>query len=76
VNVSETLPMTVQIRRVHLIGLIVAAAALATAITWLLVAVAFDSSAPLRQQSDLGPSAVTPAAVPSTEYPPNYRGMP
>jgi hypothetical protein len=76
VNVSTTIPTTVQIKREHLIGLIVAAVALAAIITWLLVAVAFDSSAPLRQQSDSGPGAVTPAAVPSTAYPPNYRGMP
>ena len=42
-NVSTTIPTTVQIRRGHLIGLLVAAAALAAAITWLLVAFAFDS---------------------------------
>ncbi len=58
-NVSTTLPMTVQIRRERLIGLIVAAAALAAVITWLLVAYAFDS-----------------AAVPSSGYPSNYRGLP
>ncbi len=72
-NVSTTIPTTVQITRGHLIVLIVATAALAAVVTWALVAVAFD------------PSAATPAAVTSTEtgqwpgpppYPPNFRGMP
>jgi hypothetical protein len=76
VNVSTTLPMTFQIRRGHLIGLIVAAAALAAAVTWLLVAFAFGSGAALTQQSVSRPSAVTPAATPSTGYPSNYRGLP
>jgi hypothetical protein len=76
VNVSTTIPTTVQIRRGHLIGSIVAAAALAAAITWLLVAVAFDSGATRAQQSVSGPGAVTPAAVASSGYPSAYRGMP
>ncbi len=73
-SVSTTLPLTVQIRRGHLIGLIMAAAALAATITWLLVAVAFDSATGT-QQGILRPSAVTPA-TPSTGYPSNYRGLP
>ena len=44
-SVSTTIPTTVQIRRGRLIGLILAAAVLAATITWLLVAVAFDSEA-------------------------------
>ena len=75
-NVSTTIPTTVQIRRGHLIGLIVAAAALAAAITWLLVAVAFDSGATRTQQDVSQPSAVTPAATKLTGYPPDYRGRP
>ena len=80
-NVSTTIPTTVQIRRGQLIGLLVAAAALAAAITWLLVAFAFDSGATQAQQR----GAATPAAVTSTgtsewpgkpPYPPNFRGMP
>ena len=74
-NVSTTFPTTVHIRRGHLIGLIVAAAALAAAITWLLVAVAFDAGATLTQQSVSRPAG-TPAAIPSTGYPPNFRGLP
>jgi hypothetical protein len=76
VNVSTTIPTTVQIRRGHLLGLIAAAVALAAAITWLLVAIAFDSGAPPTHQRVSGPGAVTPTAIPSTAYPPNYRGMP
>ena len=60
-NVSTTFATTVQIRRGRLIWLIVAAAVLAAVITWLLVAVVFDAGA---------------AAIPSTGYPPNYRGLP
>jgi hypothetical protein len=70
------MPTTVQISRGHLIGLIVAAAAMAAAITWLLVALAFDSGATGAQQSVSRPGAVTPAADATTRYPPNYRGMP
>jgi hypothetical protein len=75
-NVSTTIPTTVQIGRGHLVGLIIAAAALAAATTWLLVAVAFDSGATRAQQGVSQPRAVTPAAVATTGYPPNYRGMP
>jgi hypothetical protein len=85
VNVSTTIPTTVQIRRGQLIGLLVAAAALAAAITWLLVGFAFDSGATQAQQSTSQPGAATPAAVTSTgtgewpgqpPYPPDLRGMP
>jgi hypothetical protein len=76
VNVSTPIPTTVEIRRGRLLGLIVAAAALAAVITWLLVSVAFDSAATTTQQSVLRPGAVTPAPTPSTGYPPNYRGLP
>ena len=84
-NASTTLPATVQIRRGHLIGLIVAAASLAAAITWLLTAVAFDSGGTSAQQTTSLRGAVTPTAIASTEpgqwpgqppYPPDYRGMP
>lgn len=75
-SVSTTIPITVQIRREHLIGLIVAAAALAATITWLLVAIAFDSGATRTQQNISRPSAVTPASAQSTGYPSDYRGMP
>jgi len=85
VNVSTTIPTTVQIRRGHLIGLIVAAAALAAAITWLVVSFAFDSGATQAQQTTSPGGAVTPAAVTSAgtgewpgqpPYPPDFRGMP
>jgi hypothetical protein len=85
VSVSTTVPTTVQITRGQLVGLVVAAAALAAAITWLLVAVAFDSGATPTQQSTSLRGAVTPAAVASTAasewpgrppYPPGFRGMP
>jgi hypothetical protein len=85
VNASTTVPTTVQIRRGRLIGLIVAAAALAAAITWLVVAFAFESGATQAQQSTSRRGAVTPAAATSTEtggwpgqppYPPDFRGMP
>ena len=84
-NVSTTVPTTVQIRRGHLIGLIVAAAALAAVITWLLVGFAFDSGATRAPQSTSLPGAVTPAAIRALEpgqwpgpppYPPDFRGMP
>lgn len=84
-NVSTTIPTTVQIRRGHLIGLIVAAAALAAAITLLLVAFAFESSATPAQQSTSLPGAATPAAVMAIQpghwpgpppYPPGLRGRP
>jgi hypothetical protein len=74
-NVSTTLPTTVQIGRGHLIGLIVAVATLAAAITWLLVGFAFDSGATPTQQSVSRPSAVNPPTAPWNVYP-NYRGMP
>jgi hypothetical protein len=76
VSVPTTIPTTVQIGRGHLIGLIVAAAALAAAITWLLVGFAFDSGATQVQQSVSRPGAVTPAVVASTGYPSDYRGLP
>jgi hypothetical protein len=76
VNVSTTIPTTVQIRPAHLIGLLVAAAALAAAMTWLLVAFAFDSGATGAQPSASRPGAVTTASVAPAAYPPNYRGMP
>jgi hypothetical protein len=84
VNASTTYPTTVQIRRVHLVGLILATAAVAAVITWLLVAVAFDSGATPTQSTSLR-GVVTPAAVTSTAadewpgqppYPPGFRGMP
>ena len=83
-NVSTTIPTTVQIRRGHLIGLLVAAAVLAAAISWLLVALAFDSGAtPAPSTSQHG--AATPAAAIGSEpgqwpgtppYPPDFRGRP
>jgi hypothetical protein len=76
VNVSTTMPTTVQIRREHLIGLIAAAAVLAVAITWLLVAVAFDSGTTRTQQNVSQPGALTPADTQAIEFPPGYRGMP
>lgn len=84
-NVSTTIPTTVEIRRKHLIGLIVAAVALAAAITWLLVAFAFDSGATPAQQSTSQRGAATPAAVTGFEpgqwpgpppYSPDFRGRP
>ena len=84
-NVSTTIPTTVQIRRGHLIGLIVAAAALAAAITWLLVAFAFDAGATPAQQSTSQLGDATPAAVTGFEpgqwpgpppFPPDFRGLP
>jgi hypothetical protein len=85
VNASTTIPTTVQIRRGQPIGLIVAAATLAAAITWLLVAFTLDSGAAQARQSTAPPGAVTPAAITSTgtgewpgqpPYPPDFRGMP
>jgi len=85
VNVSTTLPTTVQIKRGHLIGLIVAAAVLAAVITWLLVGFAFDSGATRAPQSTSLTDAATRAATRSLEpghwpgpppYPPGFRGMP
>jgi hypothetical protein len=85
VNVSTTVPTTVQIKRGHLIGLIVAAAALAAVITWLLVGFAFDSGATRAPQSTSLTDAATTTAIRSLEpgqwpgpppYPPAFRGMP
>jgi hypothetical protein len=76
VNVSTTIPTSVQIRREHLIGLLVAAAVLAAAITFLLVAVAFDSGATRTQQDVSQSGALTPADTQAIEFPPDYRGMP
>src|SRR5262245_14104420 len=82
-NVSATIPTTFQITRRQLIGLVVTAAGVAAAITWLLVAVAFDSGAAPARQNTLLSGTVTPAAATSTAewpgqppYPPNFRGMP
>ena len=84
-SVSTTIPTTVQIRRGRLIGLILAAAVLAATITWLLVAVAFDSGSTLARQGTSLSDAATPAAITALEtghwpgpppYPPDYRGMP
>jgi LPS O-antigen subunit length determinant protein (WzzB/FepE family) len=74
VHVSTTLPTTVHIRREHLIVLVVAAAAMAAAITWLLVAVAFDAGATVTQPS-VSQQAGSPV-ISSTQFPPNYRGLP
>lgn len=71
-DASTTIPTTFEIRREHLIGLIVAAVDVAAVITWLLVAVAFDSSGGQTQQ----PSALTPADTQAIQFPPDYRGMP
>jgi len=76
VNASTTIPATVQIGRARLIGLLVAAAALAAAITWLLVALAFDSGATPAQHGFSPPGAVKPAVVNKTRYPLDYRGRP
>ena len=82
-NVSTTIPTTVQIRRGHLIGLLIAAAVLAAAVTWLLVALAFDSGgtpAPSISQRGATPAAVTgfgPGQWPGLPpYPPDFRGRP
>ena len=84
-NVSTTVPTTVQIKRGHLIGLIVAAAALAAVITWLLVGFAFDSGATRAPQSTSLTDAATTTAIRSLKpgqwpgpppYPPGFRGMP
>ena len=84
-NVSTTVPTTVQIKRGHLIGLIVAAAALAAVITWLVVGFAFDSGATRAPQSTSLTDAATTRAIRSLEpgqwpgpppYPPGFRGMP
>ena len=83
-SAPTTIPTTVQIRRGHLIGLIVAAAVLAAAVTWLVVALAFDSgatSAPSTSQR----GAATPTTVMGfgpgqwpgpPPYPPDFRGRP
>jgi hypothetical protein len=85
VNVSTTVPTTVQLKRTNLIGLIVAAAALAAVITWLLVGFAFDSGATRAPQSTSLTDAATTTAIRSLEpgqwpgpppYPPGFRGMP
>jgi hypothetical protein len=76
VDASTTIPTTVQIRREHLIALIVAAVALAAVITWLLVAYAFDSGATRTQPDVSQPGALTPADTQAIEFPPGYRGMP
>ena len=89
-NVSTTVPTTVQIKRWHLIGLIVATALLAASITWPLVVTGFESEAPRTLDSTslpLTPSAVSVDAQgnllvfsgrksPPPGYPRNYRGMP
>jgi hypothetical protein len=76
VNASMSHPVTLEIRRGHLIGLLVAAAGMAAALTWLLVAFAFDSGAASTPQSGSRPGAGTPATITSTSFPPGYRGMP
>lgn len=73
-NVSTSIPD--RIGRGHLIGLMVAAAAVAAALTWLLVAFAFDSGATSAPQDGSWPGAVTTLVIPGNGYPPNYRGMP
>ena len=58
-NVSASIPATVEIRRNRLLGLIVAVAALAAAITYGVFAFAFDGGA-----STAAPSARTGASAP------------
>ena len=43
-NVSASIPATVQIRRAHLLGLIGVAAALAACVTWAVSTFAFDTA--------------------------------
>src|SRR4029450_10366940 len=56
VNVSPSIPATVEIKRGRLFGLVVGIAALTAAVTWVLSAYAFDSGGAT-------PTAPTPPAV-------------
>ena len=55
-NVSASIPATVEIRRNRLLGLIVAVAALAATITYVVFAFAFDSGAMKAGASTAAPS--------------------
>jgi LytS/YehU family sensor histidine kinase len=61
-NVSATIPATVQIRRSRLLGLIGAIAVLAAAITWMVLTFAVDTGSEEAQASATGAAtALTPA---------------
>jgi hypothetical protein len=68
VNVSTTIPATVQIRRSRLLGLIGAVAAVAAAITWAVLAFAVDTGAETAQQQSVSAPTVVSSPIPSTGY--------
>jgi hypothetical protein len=63
-SVSPSIPATVEIQRGRLFGLVAATAVLAAAVTWILVALAFDS----------GSSTTTAAATPAVQGYMSYLG--
>jgi hypothetical protein len=56
-STSASIPATVQIRRSRLLGLIAAVAALAAAVTWLVLALVFDDNTPV--VASKAPTSVT-----------------
>jgi len=67
-NVSATIPATVQIKRGHLIGLVVGAAAVAAAVTWAVSAFAFDTGTASTQESVSAQETVLSSPIPVSGY--------
>ena len=67
-NVSTTIPATIEIKRSRLMWLVVGVAALAAALTWAVVAIAYgggSGSAPVARPFASGPAVADGARVPS-----------
>jgi hypothetical protein len=67
-NVSTTIPATVQIRRSRLLGLIGLVAAVAAAVTWAVLAFGVDSGSGQAQTNALAKPAVVSSPIPMTGY--------
>ena len=68
-NVSVTIPATVQIRRGRLLGLVVGAAALTAAVTWAVTAVAFDTgTTPAQKSVSAQPAVLGSVAIPASGF--------
>jgi hypothetical protein len=61
---ATTIPATIQIRRRHLLGLILAVAALMAALTWATVTIVDDDSTPDRVVRPAAPAAAAAVANP------------
>jgi hypothetical protein len=67
-NVSTTIPATVQIRRSRLVGLVAGVAAVAAAITWAVLAFAVDTGTETAQRQIVSAPPVVSSPIPVTGY--------